>query len=130
MFDAMLSAWSDQQASRALSRQTIASRAQVIRRFGEFTGRYPWEWSPGDLEDYTTQAKSRPRPASRSTIRGYHTIIRLFCDYLIDARYEWTTECAERFGSTPQQICHELMTLAEIPQLCSPKFPSLGRSVA
>ncbi|MEJ6544726.1 hypothetical protein PQI65_16210 [Brachybacterium paraconglomeratum] len=23
-----------------------------------------------------------------------------------------------------------LMTLAEIPQLCSPKFPSLGRSVA
>lgn len=26
--------------------------------------------------------------------------------------------------------CATLMTLAEIPQLCSPKFPSLGRSVA
>lgn len=114
VLDAMLSGWSDQQASRALSWQTIASRAQVVRRFGEFTGRYPWEWSPGDMEDFTTQAKSRPHPAARSTIRGYHTIIRLFCDYLTDARYEWATECEERFGSTPQQICHEWNTATHL----------------
>lgn len=114
VFDAMLSGWRDQQASRGLTRQTVEGRVQVIRRFGDFTGRYPWEWSPGDLEDYTTQAKSRPRPAARSTIRAYHTIIRLFCGYLTDGRYEWAMECEQRFGSMPQQICDEWNTAAHL----------------
>ena len=58
VFEAMLSGWSDQQSSRGLAERTIGSRELVIRRFEEFAGRYPWEWLPGDLEDYTTQAKS------------------------------------------------------------------------
>ena len=68
VFEAMLSGWADQQSSRGLAEQTISSRERVIRRFEEFSSRYPWEWLPGDLEDYTTQAKSRPQPATPSTI--------------------------------------------------------------
>ena len=98
VFEAMLSGWSDQQSSRGLAERTIGSRELVIRRFEEFAGRYPWEWLPGDLEDYTTQAKSRKHPATPSTLRGYHSIIRLFCDYLTDPRYRWATDCDERFG--------------------------------
>ncbi|MGP5365590.1 tyrosine-type recombinase/integrase [Brachybacterium tyrofermentans] len=57
---------------------------------------------------------SRKHPATPSTLRGYHSIIRLFCDYLTDPRYRWATDCDERFGSTPQQICHEWNTLAHL----------------
>lgn len=114
VFEAMLSGWADQQSSRGLAERTIGSHELVIRRFEEFAGRYPWEWSPGDLEDYTTQAKSRQRPATPSAIRGYHSIIRLFCDYLTDPRYRWVADCEERFGSAPQQVCHEWNTLAHL----------------
>lgn len=114
VFDAIVSGWSDQQASRGLATSTIWSRILVIRRFGEFAGRHPWEWSPGDLEDFTVHAISGQRPAAKSTIRGYHAIIRLFCDYLTDARYDWARECEQRFGSVPQQICHEWNTVAHL----------------
>lgn len=114
VFEAMLSGWPDQQSSRGLAERTIGSRELVVRRFEEFAGRYPWEWLPGDLEDFMTQAKSRQRPATPSTIRGYHSIIRLFCDYLTDPRYRWAADCEERFGTAPQQICHEWNTLAHL----------------
>jgi integrase/recombinase XerC len=32
-----------------------------------------------------------------STIRGYHLALRMFCDYLIDSRYEWARPCRDRF---------------------------------
>ena len=114
VFEAMLSGWADQQSSRGLADRTIGSRELVVRRFEEFAGRYPWEWLPGDLEDFTTQAKSGQRPATPSTIRGYHSIIRQFRDYLTDPRYRWAADCKERFGVTPQQICHEWNTLAHL----------------
>ncbi|MDN6329355.1 MAG: hypothetical protein L0K12_16145 [Brevibacterium aurantiacum] len=114
VFEAMLSGWADQQISRGLTERTIGGRELVVRRFEEFVGRYPWEWSPGDLEDFTTRAKSGQSPATPSTIRGYHSIIRLFCDYLTDPRYRWAADCEERFGTAPQQICHEWNTLAHL----------------
>ncbi|GAA4380462.1 hypothetical protein GCM10023152_28920 [Agromyces bauzanensis] len=114
MFETMLTGWGDQQASRGLAASTVSSRVLVIRRFGEFAGRYPWEWAPGDLEDFTVHAISGGRLAAKSTIRGYHAIIRLFCDYLTDPRYDWASECERRFGSVPQQICHEWNTVAHL----------------
>ncbi len=114
VYDAMLAGWSDQQSSRGLAGSTIYSRVLVIRRFEAFTGRYPWEWSAGDVEDYTTNAKSGTRPAARSTIRAFQAIIRLFCDYLCDGRYEWTSECERRFSQAPQQICYEWNTAAHL----------------
>ena len=53
VYDAMLAGWSDQQVSRGLVASTIQGRILTIRRFEAFTGRYPWEWSVGDVEDYT-----------------------------------------------------------------------------
>jgi integrase/recombinase XerC len=49
-----------------------------------------------------------------STIRGYHLTIRMFCDYLCDARYEWATQCRDRFSQVPTQVCHEWNTVAHL----------------
>lgn len=114
VYEAMITGWSDQQSSRGLAVSTIRNRILAIRRFESFTERYPWEWTPVDVEDYTTRAKSKARPAAKSTIRAFQTIIRLFCDYLCDGRYEWARECERRFASAPQQICHEWNTTTHL----------------
>lgn len=114
VFGAMLDGWRDQQLSRGLADHTVSVRTQFIRRFAEYCEKLPWEWDPGDLEDFTVQAVSASRPLAKSTIRGYQVTIRLFCDFLIDARYGWGVECETRFGARPQQICHEWNTVAHL----------------
>lgn len=108
---AMLGGWSTQQASRLLSAGTIEHRVKLIERFLAFTDTYPWDWQPGDLEQFTTHLRSGQKPIKHSTARGYQNIIALFCDYLVDARYGWVPECVERFGSGPVQIAHEWNTV-------------------
>ena len=49
-----------------------------------------------------------------STVRGYHLTLRMFCDYLTDARYDWPRQCLDRFGQVPSQVCHEWNTVAHL----------------
>jgi integrase/recombinase XerC len=53
---------------------------------------------------------------ARSTIRGYQTELRLFSEYLCDARYGWVVECEKQFGSGvhPVPVCHEWNTIAHL----------------
>jgi len=52
MTEAMLSGWRAQQAARGLREQdTIAPRERLVRRFLEFTGEYPWAWSPAHMDE-------------------------------------------------------------------------------
>lgn len=115
VFSGMLHGWTKQQASRMLSPDTIDPRIRLVRRFVEFTGSYPWAWTPGDVEDFTVSLKSdsggRLAP---STIRGYHLTLRMFCDYLTDTRYEWVRQCRDRFGQIPVQVCHEWNTVVHL----------------
>ncbi|WP_367870029.1 hypothetical protein [Streptomyces aureus] len=46
MFTAMLTGWEQQQRSRLLTKKTITDRLSLVRRFAEFTGTYPWDWTP------------------------------------------------------------------------------------
>ncbi len=50
LFEAMLAGWRRQQQSRRLGESIIGSWERTVRRFGEFTGGWPWEWSPAQLE--------------------------------------------------------------------------------
>jgi integrase len=50
------------------------------------------------------------RGASRSTLLGYQTTLRLFLDYITDLGYGWAEECLRRFGTHPVQVCHEWNT--------------------
>src|SRR5262249_42551999 len=61
------------------------------------------------------------RPALRgnfglapATVRGYQTELRLFSEYLTDARYGWAAACDEAFGTFPVPICHEWNTIAHL----------------
>src|ERR1700722_19614262 len=58
MLDAMLRGWHAQQAARGLREDTIAARERLVRRFGEFTGEYPWQWSPGHMDEWSVHLTS------------------------------------------------------------------------
>jgi integrase len=114
VFEAMVTGWSRQQQSRQLGEGTVRSRERLIRRFQEFCDSYPWQWTPADVEDFTVSLTSGAERRAVSTIRGYHLTLRLFCDYITDSRYEWPTQCHDRFGQVPSQVCNEWNTVAHL----------------
>lgn len=114
VFEAMLSGWDGQQRSRLLSEATIAPRVVLLRRFTEFAGSFPWQWNAGDVEDFTVSLMSGGSRLAPSTIRGYHLTLRMFFDYLLDVRYGWVSECEQRFGVIPSQVCHHFNTVAHL----------------
>ncbi|KRE76717.1 integrase [Arthrobacter sp. Soil761] len=109
-FEGMLAGWERQRLSRGLNPTATRSNIALVKRFAHFTGEYPWQWQPADVEDFTVSLINRPEPAAHSTLRGYHGMIRTFCSYITDPRYEWPEVCQERFGSYPVQICHDWNT--------------------
>lgn len=110
VFQGMLAGWERQRLSRGLDATATRSNVALVKRFARFTEEYPWEWKPGDVEDFTVSLLNRPEPASHSTLRGYHSVIRAFCTFITDPRYEWPEVCQERFGAHPVQICHDWNT--------------------
>lgn len=121
VFEAMLQGWERQQRSRFLRTETIAPRMRLLRRFAEFTDQHPWQWGPGEVEAFTTELVSGPQPLAHSTVRGYQLTLRLFCEFVTDARYGWPAECEQRFGEVPAQICHEWNTVAHLVEVeCRP----------
>jgi integrase/recombinase XerC len=113
-FEAMLGGWEAQQAARGLAASMVVDRVRLVRRFAAFTNAWPWSWTPGDVEEWTVELRSRTRPVAHSTIRMYQQTLALFCSYLTDARYGWAAVCEERFGTHPVQVCHEWNTVAHV----------------
>lgn len=103
----MLEGWRRQQSARFLKDKTIQPRLRLIRRLIEFTGQYPWQWTPADGESFIDSLRSGDPPRAVSTARGYEVAIELFLEFLLDSRYGWMQVCTERFGEVPQQIFHE-----------------------
>jgi len=116
VFEAMLRGWERQQKSRMLADDTVKPRLSLLRRFAEFVESYPWSWTAGDVEDFTVWLTSGDRQLAPATIRGHHLTLRMFCDYLTDARYEWPRQCRDRFGQVPVQVCHEWNTVAHLSE--------------
>lgn len=114
VFDSMLGGWQDQQLSRGLAERTVLVRTAFVRRFESYCENPPWEWTPGDLEDFTVHMMSTGGGLAKSTVRGYHVIIRTFCSFITDSRYGWAEECEARFGHVPQQICHDWNTVSHM----------------
>ncbi len=110
LFEEMLAGFTAQQRSRSLKAATIYNREAQIRRFTAFCNTMPWEWTPMDVEEWTTHLVSGDRPLSTPTIRGYQSAVALFCSYLTDVRYGWGERCMEVFGTHPVQVCHEWNT--------------------
>jgi integrase/recombinase XerC len=115
MFEAMLSGWRAQQAARGLREDTIAARERLVRRFGEFTSEYPWQWSPAHMDEWSLHLTAEEHLAP-SAIRAYQCTLRQFTEFLVDARYGWAAACEEAFGAGqhPVAICHEWNTIAHL----------------
>jgi integrase/recombinase XerC len=113
MAESMLRGWQAQQTARGLRVDTIAYRERLVRRFAAFTNEFPWQWRPADVDEWmltlTTESHLAP-----STIRGYQTDLRLFSEFLTDARYGWVVACEKAFGTFPVPICHEWNTITHL----------------
>ncbi|MGW6868976.1 tyrosine-type recombinase/integrase [Streptomyces sp. NPDC054901] len=107
VFGAMREGWARQQSARFLQSTTIQPRLRLIERLGEFTGLYPWQWSPADGEAFIVHLRSGASPVQVSTARAYEVIIALFMEFLLDRRYGWAEICLDRFGQAPQEVFHE-----------------------
>ncbi|MGI5445752.1 tyrosine-type recombinase/integrase [Streptomyces sp. CA-243310] len=103
----MKEGWARQQSARFLKSSTIDPRLRLIERFEEFSGQYPWQWTPADGEAFIAHLRSGGKPIQMSTARSYEVTIGLFLEYLLDSRYGWLEACSERFGEVPQEIFHE-----------------------
>ncbi|HEY0694452.1 MAG TPA: site-specific integrase, partial [Kribbella sp.] len=116
VFEATLEGWARQQRTRFLNVDgTINPRLTLVRRFAEFTGDYPWRWRAEDVEAFVDWVRARRREQGRgfavSTGRNYQNGLRLFGNYVTDARYGWPARCVELFGEAPAQILHEWNTV-------------------
>ncbi|MCV2457768.1 tyrosine-type recombinase/integrase [Streptomyces sp. ICN988] len=107
VFEGMQEGWARQQAARFLKSKTIAPRLRVVKRLEEFTGLYPWQWTPAEGEAFIAHLRSGTQPIQMSTARTYEVTIALFLEYLLDRRYGWVDTCLERFGEAPQEVFHE-----------------------
>jgi len=112
VFQSMLGSWAHQQMSRGLSPDTIDGRDGAIRRFTDFTERYPWQWQASDVDEYSSHLRVLGR--QRSTIRQLHGTLSLFCDYLISSEYDWVELCEGHFGDVPSQVCLPLNTTKHV----------------
>lgn len=113
MVEAMLQGWRAQQAARGLRAKTIGARERLVRRFLAFTNEFPWRWSPAHVGEWTLTLTAEHHLAP-ATVRGYQTELRLFSEYLTDARYGWAAACEEAFGTFPVPVCHEWNTIAHL----------------
>ncbi|MBF6331886.1 hypothetical protein [Nocardia transvalensis] len=106
-FEAMLEGWRRHQSARYLRNATIDPRVRLIRRFNQFTGLYPWQWTSSDGEAFVDHLRGGDRGIRLSTARGYEVTIGLFVEYLRDPRYDWMSVCEQYFGDVPKPIFHE-----------------------
>lgn len=109
LLEEMLAGWRRQQQARRLSGSIIGGRERVVRRFTEFCQGWPWSWREAQLEAWVAG-----NAWAHSTVRSYQGAIGCFLAYVIDPRNGWVSECQQRVGAVPRQICHEWNTVAHV----------------
>ncbi|MFE3543854.1 tyrosine-type recombinase/integrase [Nocardia sp. NPDC059177] len=112
--EAMLEGWARQQRVRFLKADTINGRLRLVQRVVEFSNLYPWQWNYAELEAFIDSLRSGARPIAMSTGRGYLIELKLFLEYVTDARYGWTRICLDRFGEAPRQLLGEWNMVAHV----------------
>ena len=80
-----------------------------MRRFQAFTGGWPWDWVPGQVEAFIAGGGW-----AHSTVRSYQGALSCFLGFVTDPRYGWVAECEQRVGTRPVQVCHEGNTAVHV----------------
>jgi site-specific recombinase XerD len=82
-----------------------------VRRFAAFTGAWPWQWTPAQVEDWIASGRW-----AHSTVRSYEGALAVFLGYVCDPRYGWIAECEQQVGVRPVQVCHEGNTAVHVAE--------------
>lgn len=111
----MLEGWRNQQLSRNLQFATIDQRLRYVQRFLNQTNEYPWQWTPGLVDDYFGDLRSMKK-LSHSSLRSHQSALRQFSDYVCDPAYGWDRLCIELFGTHPVQVFFEWNTAPHVQE--------------
>jgi integrase len=102
-FGQILTGWKRQQFAKNFGASTINRRLASIQAFADFTEKFPWEWTPGDADDYFTHLR-QVRGLTVATIRAYQSDVLLFCAYATSDDYPWNETCGRTFGMSMSQV--------------------------
>lgn len=105
--DEALGGWSRQQVAQNLGLNTIRRRSRSVLRMTSFVGKAPWEWLPGDADDFFSHLRG-VQNLSHNAVRAYQADVKLFLDFAGDGAYDWNTRCAQLFGTVFSQVVSEL----------------------
>jgi len=106
-FSEVLTGWKRQQSTQNFTQGTIKRRVASVMSFADFTGKFPWEWMPGDADDYFTHLRD-VRGLAQGTIRAYQSDISLFCSYAASEHYPWNESCGRLFGTSMSQVITDI----------------------
>tara|TARA_Y100000815_G_scaffold266845_2_gene285548 strand:+ start:2023 stop:3156 length:1134 start_codon:yes stop_codon:yes gene_type:complete len=111
----MLDGWRNQQLSRNLQFATIDQRLRMVQRFIGHVNVDPWNWAPGDVEEFSADLRTEKHVA-HSTLRGYHSALRAFTSYISNPDYGWDRICEQYFGTHPAQVFFDWNTAPHVQE--------------
>ncbi len=100
---AVLMGWKNQQLAQNLSAGTIGRRARSVLRMASSSGKFPWEWLPGDADDFFAHLRG-VQNLSHNSVRAYQTDVKLFLEFAGDPIYDWNERCGQLFGTVFSQV--------------------------
>jgi len=106
-FEEILTGWKRAQFTQNFVESTVKRRLSNVVKFADFTGKYPWEWSPRDADDYFDHLRG-VRLLSQETVRAYQSDIALFGLYATSPHYEWNEMCGRMFGAGMSQVITDI----------------------
>lgn len=102
----VLTGWKRSQITQNFTPQTAKRRVASVMRLADFSGKYPWEWTPIDADDLFDHLRG-VNNLSIATVRAYQTDIKLFCEYAANVEYDWNENCGRLFGTSFAQVITE-----------------------
>lgn len=102
----VLTGWKRQQLAQNFSLETTKRRTRSVLRMASFVGKHPWEWLPGDADDFFSHLRGVDNLA-HNTVRAYQTDVKLFLEYATAPTYDWNERCGQLFGTVFSQVVTE-----------------------
>lgn len=102
----VLTGWKRQQLAQNLGMGTIQRRTRSVMRMASFVGKHPWEWLPGDADEFFSHLRGVENLA-RNTVLAYQTDVRLFLEFAGNQSYDWNERCGQLFGTVFSQVVTE-----------------------
>ncbi|WDH77400.1 site-specific integrase [Microbacterium esteraromaticum] len=102
----VLDGWGSAMTARGLGGGHIKTSRSVVLQLCDSCGKFPWEWSPGDVDEWLNHLRG-VRGLAHSTVRRYQGAIEGFCDYATSPAYDWSEHSARLFGQVFGQVVTE-----------------------